>query len=259
LRFYLYLLVINIIAKWEFIMSGHSKWSTIKRAKGAADAKRGAIFTKISNAITIAVKQGGGIEDPEMNPKLRLAVESARANNMPKENIERAIKRASAKDAGELSEMVYEGFAPGGVSVMVEAITDNTNRTTSEVKNLFNKSGASFAGPGAVAYQFEQIGEISVLKEGKSLEDIFMQAAELGALDVEDGEEEAIVYTSVLDLAKVREGLEKSGFKLNEASISRKPKNKVEVGDVEKEKILGFLSNLEDMDDVQKVYSNIAV
>ena len=240
-------------------MSGHSKWSTIKRQKGAQDAKRGAIFTKISNSITIAVKQGGGIEDPEQNPKLRIAVESARASNMPKENIQRAIKRATAKDEGELSEMVYEGFAPSGVSVMVEAITDNANRTTAEVKSLFNKSGASFAGPGSVSYQFEQIGEISVLKEENLIDDIFMQSAELGALDIEDFGEEAVIYTNVVDLSKIKDGLEKSEFKIIEASISRRPNTKIKVGEGEKDKILNFLSSLEDMEDVQKVYSNIAL
>jgi YebC/PmpR family DNA-binding regulatory protein len=241
-------------------MSGHSKWSTIKRQKGAQDAKRGATFTKISNAITIAVKQGGGVSDPDQNPRLRLAVELARSNNMPKENIERAITRATAKGAGELTEVTYEGFAPGGVSVMIEAVTDNTNRTTSEIKSLFNKSGASFAGPGAVAYQFEQSGEISINKNGHSLDDIFMQAAELGANDVEDGEEEAIIYTNVSDLGKIREGLKSAGLDITSAQISRKPKNTVSVEDeVLKEKILSFLSALEEMDDVQKVYSNISV
>lgn len=240
-------------------MSGHSKWSTIKRAKGAADAKRGAAFTKISNAITIAVKQGGGVGDPDQNPRLRLAVELARANNMPKDNIERAIARASAKGAGELTELTYEGYAPGGVSVMVEAVTDNTNRTTSEVKSLFNKSGASFGGPGTVAYQFEQSGEISISKNGKSIDDIFLSSAELGALDVEDGEEEVIVYTKVQDLSLVKEGLSSQGFEITGAEISRKPTNQVEVDGEMKERILNFLSALEDMDDVQKVYSNIAL
>lgn len=240
-------------------MSGHSKWSTIKRAKGAADAKRGATFTKISNAITIAVKEGGGVGDPDQNPRLRLAIESARANNMPKDNIERAIKRATDKGAGELSEVTYEGFAPGGVSVMVEAVTDNTNRTTSEVKSLFNKSGASFAGPGAVAYQFEVTGEITVNKNESSIDDIFLRAAELGAKDVEDREEEAIVYTDVPDLTRIKEGMEGAGFEVIDAQIARKPANKVEVKEEEKEKILNFLSALEDMDDVQKVYSNIAL
>lgn len=240
-------------------MSGHSKWSTIKRQKGAADVKRGATFTKISNAITIAVKQGGGIGDPDQNPRLRLAIELARSANMPKDNIERAIARATSKEAGDLSELTYEGFAPGGVSVLVEAVTDNTNRTTSEVKSLFNKSGASFAGPGSVAYQFDQSGEITVEKNDKSIDDIFLLAAELGALDVEDRGEEVGVYTQVSDLAKIKEGLIAQGLNVTGAEISRKPKNTVEVGEEQKEKIVNFLSALEDMDDVQKVYSNVSL
>ncbi len=240
-------------------MSGHSKWSTIKRQKGAADVKRGATFTKISNAITIAVKQGGGIGDPDQNPRLRLAIELARSANMPKDNIERAIARATSKEAGDLSELTYEGFAPGGVSVLVEAVTDNTNRTTSEVKSLFNKSGASFAGPGAVAYQFDLSGEITVIKNDKSLDDIFLLSAELGALDVEDRGEEVGVYTQVSDLAKIKEGLMAQGLSVTGAEISRKPKNTVEVGEEQKEKIVNFLSALEDMDDVQKVYSNLSL
>src|SRR3990167_8917430 len=207
-------------------MSGHSKWSTIKRQKGAADIKRGATFTKIANAITIAVKQGVGIEEADQNPKLRLAIEAARSENMPKEKIERAIQRAKNKGEGELQEVIYEGFAPGGVSVLVEAATDNTNRTTSEVKSLFNKSGASFARPGAVSYQFEQTGEITGNKNSKTIDDIFLTAAELGALDVEDGEGEAYVYANVSDLTKVREGLESAGFEILSAEISRKPVNK---------------------------------
>lgn len=238
-------------------MSGHSKWSTIKRQKGAADVKRGAAFTKISNAITIAVKQGGGIGDPDQNPRLRLAIELARTANMPKDNIERAIVRATSKEAGDLTELIYEGFAPGGVSVLVEAVTDNTNRTTSEVKSLFNKSGASFAGPGAVAYQFDQKGEIAVLKNGKSMDDIFLSAAELGATDVEDRGEEVAVYTQVHDLSKIKEGLTSQGIEVTGAEISRKPKNTMSVGEEQKEKIINFLSALEDMDDIQKVYSNI--
>lgn len=240
-------------------MSGHSKWSTIKRQKGVADAKRGATFTKISNAITIAVKQGGGVGDPDQNPRLRLAIELARSANMPKDNIERAIARATSKEAGDLTELTYEGFAPGGVSVMVEAVTDNTNRTTSEVKSLFNKSGASFAGPGSVAYQFDQKGEITIKKNNKSIDDIFMASAELGALDVEDNGEEASIYTEISDLARIKEELSKLGFEITGAEISRKPKNTVNVGEEEKEKIINFLSALEDMDDVQKVYSNISL
>lgn len=240
-------------------MSGHSKWSTIKRQKGAADVKRGAAFTKISNAITIAVKQGGGVGDPDQNPRLRLAIELARSANMPKDNIERAISRATSKEAGDLTELTYEGFAPGGVAVLVEAVTDNTNRTTSEVKSLFNKSGASFAGPGAVAYQFDQTGEISILKNGKTIDDIFLLAAELGAEDVEDRGDEVAVYTQVSDLAKIKEGLLASGLEITGAEISRKPKNTMSVGEEQKEKIVNFLSALEDMDDIQKVYSNVSL
>ncbi len=240
-------------------MSGHSKWSTIKRQKGAADIKRGATFTKISNAITIAVKQGGGIGDPNQNPRLRLAIESARTANMPKDNIERAIARATAKGAGELSEVTYEGFTPGGASVLIEAVTDNTNRTTSEVKSLFNKSGASFGQPGAVAYQFNQAGEITVVKNAHTLDDIFLTAAEAGALDVEDNGEEVSVYTNVSDLSKVKDTLSSAGYEIVGAEISRKPLNLMEVREEDKERIINFLSALESMDDVQKVYSNISL
>ena len=240
-------------------MSGHSKWSTIKRQKGAADVKRGATFTKISNAITIAVKQGGGVADPDQNPRLRLAIEMARAANMPKDNIERAITRATAKGEGELVEVTYEGFAPGGVAVLVEAITDNTNRTTSEVKSLFNKSGANFARPGAVGYQFEQTGEITVNKSGKSIDDIFLIAAELGALDVQGEGDTVAIYTDVPSLSKIKDGLIAAELEVTNAEISRKPKNTIDVALEEKEKIINFLSSLESMDDVQKVYSNISL
>lgn len=238
-------------------MSGHSKWSTIKRQKGAADIKRGAVFTKIANAITIAVKKGGGVGDPEQNPKLRLAVEMAREANMPKDNIERAIARAKNKGEGELQEVTYEGFAHGGISILVEAATDNTNRTTSEVKSLFSKNGARFAEPGAVGYLFKQIGEITVVKDGKSIDEIFLSAADLGAEDVEDRGEEVAVYTDVGNLSWVKDGLISQNFKVISAEISRVPINKVEVSEDEKEKIINFLSTLENMDDVQKVYSNI--
>jgi YebC/PmpR family DNA-binding regulatory protein len=240
-------------------MSGHSKWSTIKRQKGAADAKRGATFTKLSNAITIAVKQGGGIGDPEQNPRLRLAVEMARSANMPKENIQRAIDRATSKGAGDLSEVIYEGYAPGGVSVLVEAVTDNTNRTTSEVKGIFNKAGASFGQPGSVSYLFEQSGEITVRKDGKPIDDIFLAAAELGALDVEDMGEEAAVYTSVSIISAVKNGLIAQGFDVVSSEISMKPRAQMEVAEELKEKVISFLSTLEELDDVQKVYSNISL
>lgn len=240
-------------------MSGHSKWSTIKRQKGAADVKRGQAFTKIANAITIAVKQGGGVSDPEQNPRLRLAVELARSTNMPKDNIERAIARAKNKGEGELSELTYEGFAPGGVSVLVEAATDNPNRTTSEVKSLFNKSGARFGEQGAVSYMFKQVGEITVLKNGKSIDDIFLSAAEAGADDIEDRGEEVGVYTDPGKVTGVKNSLEQAGFAVEASELSMKPISTIDVGPEEREKIINFLSALEDMDDVQKVYSNVTL
>lgn len=240
-------------------MSGHSKWSQIKRQKGVADVKRGLTFTKLSNAITIAVKQGGGIGDPEQNFRLRLAIDAAKAANMPKENIERAIKRALGKEAGQLEEVVYEGFFPGGVTLIVEAATDNSQRTTSFIKSLFNKSGASFGQPGSVAYQFSQKGEIVIKKNSKSFDDIFNAAVESGAEDVEEYGEEVSVFTSVQDLAKIRDVLTKKGFDVTKADIIRKPIVPLEIEDEsELGKIEKFISAIEDLDDVQKVYSNIA-
>src|SRR3989344_4549924 len=184
-------------------MSGHSKWATIKRAKGAADLKRGLTFTKISNAITIAVRTSGGITDINSNFKLRLAVEAAHAANMPKDNVERAIQKAVGKNAGFLSEVLYEGFAPEGVSVIIEAATDNSLRTTSEIKSIFNKEGGSFGQPGSVAYQFEEKGEIVISPEGKTLDQVFEIAAESGAEDVIDDDGGFVVYTKPADLAKI--------------------------------------------------------
>src|SRR4030042_943380 len=204
-------------------MSGHSKWSTIKRQKGAADAKRGATFTKLSNAITIAVKQGGGIGDPDQNFRLRLAVDAARASNMPKANIQRAIERATEGKSGDLEEVIYEGFAPGGVSVIVEAATDNPMRTTAEVKSIFNKSGASFGQPGSVSYQFKQVGRIIVEKNGKSLDDIYAIALDAQAEDIEDAKEEVFIFTKVSDLTKVKDFLYSSGLVITDAEIIRKP------------------------------------
>lgn len=240
-------------------MSGHSKWATIKRAKGAADLKRGLTFTKISNAITIAVRTSGGITDPNSNFKLRLAVEAARAANMPKDNIERAIQKAVGKDAGEMQEIIYEGFAPGGVSVIIEAATDNNLRTTSEIKSIFNKEGGNFGQPGSVAYQFEQKGEIVLTKEGKTLDEVFEVAAENGADDVVEDQEGFVVYTAAGDLAKVNGILKEKGFSITQASLIRKPLIPLMISEPEKqEKVVIFLQKLEDLDDVQKVYSNLA-
>lgn len=239
-------------------MSGHSKWSQIKRQKGKADVKKGLTFTKLAKAIIIAVKQGGGVTNPSQNFRLRLAVDAARAANMPKENIERAIQRAEKKEEGDLSEVIYEGFAPFGVSLMIEAFTDNSQRTTSEIKNIFNKEGGSFGQPGSVSYQFSQMGKIMVAKNGKSFDEIFSIAAENGAEDVEDLEDVVAVYTSVSDLAKVRNALSESGFQIENAELFRKPNVMVEVGDSESlGKIEKFINSIESLDDVQNVYTNL--
>ncbi len=238
-------------------MSGHSKWSQIKRQKGINDTKRGATFTKISNAISIAVKQGGGIADPEQNFKLRLAIDAAKAVNMPKENIERAIVRASGKSEQTMDEVVYEGFGPGGFAVIVEAATDNKNRTSAEVANIFNKNGGSMGQPGSVSYQFKQIGEIIVGKNNKSVDDIFLDAADAGAEDIEEGEEEVFILTNPTDLAKVREGLLQKGYAITSVEIIRKPSLTVEITDEALQKAFSFVEKFEEMDDVQKVYTNL--
>jgi YebC/PmpR family DNA-binding regulatory protein len=239
-------------------MSGHSKWTQIKRQKGINDQKRGKTFTKLANAITIAVKAGGGIGDPISNFRLRLAIDTARSSNMPKENIERAIKRASSKDAGDITEVTYEGFAPGGVSVIVEAATDNPMRTTSEVKSIFNKAGASFGQPGSVAYQFKHVGRIIAAKKDKSFDDIFTIAADLGAEDIEEVGDEVFVYTPLQDLAKIKDALVAAGVEVNEAELIREPIMTVEVGEQDKlTRIEHFTNTLEELDDVQKVYTNL--
>ncbi len=240
-------------------MSGHSKWATIKRAKGAADLKRGLTFTKISNAITIAVKASGGTTDPDSNFKLRLAVDAARAANMPKDNIERAIQKAIGKEGGELQEVLYEGFAPEGISVIIEAATDNSMRTTSEIKSIFNKEGGNFGQPGSVAYLFSQIGIIVVGKNGKTIDELFEIAVESGAQDLEDAGDEAIITTSYADLSSVAEKIKEKGIIPLKVEAIRKPLIPITIPEPEKlERVVNFLNKIEELDDVQKVYSNLA-
>lgn len=241
-------------------MSGHSKWATIKRQKGANDAKRGQLFTKLSKAISMAVSQGGGSIDPNMNPRLRLAVDAARGANMPKENIDRAIQRAVGKQANEMEEVVYEGFGPGGFSIIVEAITDNKQRTTPEIKNKIEKLGGNLGTPGSVSYQFQQKGMISVEKENKSIDELFLIAADAGAEDVEDAGDELLVYTQPEELAKVRDYLTENNFIVKNSELIRKPMSVVELSDAESAKrAVSFTEQLEEMDDVQKVYANFDI
>lgn len=241
-------------------MSGHSKWSQIKRQKGSADVKRGQIFTKLSNAVTLAVKQGGGVSDPEQNFRLRLTIEKARAANMPKENIERAVRKAQSKQAADMAEATYEGFGPEGAAVIVEAATDNKQRTTSEVKNIFDKAGGSFGQPGSVSYQFENMGLITLLrKPGKSIDDVFLAAVDAGAEDIEEDTEEIYVFTKPENVAVVRSALITKGFTVGEESIIKKPTIVTEVSQEAAEKIAAFIDKLDSLDDVQKVYTNVVV
>lgn len=242
-------------------MSGHSKWAQIKRQKGVADIKRGQTFTKVANAISVAVRDGGGMTDPESNFKLRLAIEKARTVNMPKENIQRAIDRGGGKgEKGTLEEVVYEGFGPGGVAVIVECVTDNRERTRSEIKNVFDKSGGTLGQAGSVAYQFKQVGLVTVKKSGISIDDIFSRAVDAGADDVEEVGEEMLIYTDPSNLKATKEALSLAGLTVVEAELSRKPTITVPVSDKETlSKVLSFVDKLESLDDAQKVYANFDI
>lgn len=234
-------------------MSGHSKWSTIKRQKGVADIKRGQIFTKLANAIIIAAGEASDF-------KLRLAIEKARQFNMPKENIERAIERGRGRGGGGegLEEIIYEGFGPGGVAIIVECATDNKLRTLSEVKNLFEKNGGTLGQKGSVSYQFQKVGVVTVKKNERTTEEILSLAAESGAQDLEEAGEEVLIYTDPSALKTVKEELEKQGLTIMGAELSQKPKILFSTKDEEASgKILSFVEKLESLDDVQKVYSNL--
>lgn len=240
-------------------MSGHSKWSTIKRQKGSADAKRGQTFTKLSNAITIAVKQGGGVGDPSSNFKLRLAVDRARAANMPKENIERAISRAKGAADTELMELLYEGFAPGGVAVMVEAATDNKSRTVSLVKNIFEKSGGTLGSSGTVAYLFERKGVITVKKSSISDEDVLNLGIEIDAQDIEEEGDSIFYYIFPDTLQLAKNILESRSAQIESAELSYIPKNYMHIGAEDSNSVVALLEKLEELDDVQQVYNNLEI
>lgn len=239
-------------------MSGHSKWSTIKRQKGVADAKRGQAFTKISNAITIAVRQGAGVTDPNSNFKLRLAIEKARQANMPKDNIDRAIKRAVEKGEGIVEEIMYEGFGPGGVAFLIETVTDNRQRTFSEVRNIISKNGGNLGEPGSVSYLFTKIGEIIIQKNETAFDDIFSLGLDLGVEDIEDDEQVCFLYVSPSSLFELKNKLEERGFIVEGAEIIFKAKTSIDLSEVDQEKIFQIVEKLEELDDVQKVYQNLA-
>jgi YebC/PmpR family DNA-binding regulatory protein len=235
-------------------MSGHSKWSTIKRQKGAKDAARGAVFTKLGNAIAIAARGG---TDPDTNFSLRLAVDRAKAANMPMANIQRSIDRVKDKDSAQLQEVMYEGYGPGGVAVLVETATDNTNRTYPDVKLAFSKHGGSIAEKGAVAFQFDRKGVIRVKGSG---DDVLLQALDAGADDVQEEDGESLIYTEAKDLAKVRGALNAAGLEIVEAELTYVPNNTVEVTDAATAgKIMRMMEALEDIDDVSTTHVNFDI
>jgi YebC/PmpR family DNA-binding regulatory protein len=236
-------------------MSGHSKWSQIKRQKGATDAKRSQVFTKLGREITVAARQGS--PDPEFNPRLRLAIDRARDANMPKDNIERAIKRATGEgDAANLEEIVYEGYGPGGAAILVEALTDNRNRTASDLRNAFSKAGGSLGESGSVAWQFDTRGLIVLDANGADPEELALRAIDTGADDVrvEDGTVE--VYTAPEALAEVRKALAEADMAVSSAEVMKLPKSTVALDEHKAKQVLRLLDSLDDLDDVQRVSSN---
>jgi len=239
-------------------MSGHSKWATIKHAKGAADAKRGQLFTKFIKEISIAAKMGGG--DPATNPRLRTAVLKARAANMPKDNIERAIKKGTGElGAVNYEELLYEGYGPGGVAVLVEVLTDNKNRTAASVRNIFTKSGGNLGATGSVAYMFNRKGVIEYDAEAVSEEAIMEAALEAGAEDIATEDGVITVTTDPNDFASVLEALQEKGFESVSAAVSMVPDTYVALDADTTQKALKMIDKLEEDDDVQTVSSNIEI
>ncbi|MFC1925547.1 YebC/PmpR family DNA-binding transcriptional regulator [Chloroflexota bacterium] len=237
-------------------MSGHSKWSTIKRAKGAADAKRGQLFTKLGKELMVAARQGG--PNPEHNIRLRLAVQKCRDNNMPLDNIERALKKASGEgEANALNEANYEGYGPGGVAILVEVLTDNRNRTIGELRNVFTRGNGNLGEAGCVAWLFESRGVITIETSQVDAEEVALWAIDAGADDVKIEKDFLEVYTDPGNLETVRQVLEQKDLSLTSTEVSMIPKTTVEVEKKEALQTIRLLDKLEEMDDVQRVFSNV--
>jgi YebC/PmpR family DNA-binding regulatory protein len=239
-------------------MSGHSKWSSIKHKKGAADAKRGKLFTKLARAITVAARDGGG--DPGGNPALATAVQKARDASMPKENIQRAIDRGTGEgsDAAAIEHVVFEGYGPGGAAVLVEALTDNRNRTSAEVRHAFSKHNGSLGEPGSVAWIFEKRGVLAV-DGARYGEDDLIAAIDAGAEDVREEEDLLRVLCEPGDLSRVREALEATGVEIQSSDLAMEPKSTVEVKGNDAKSLLGLIEALEDDDDVNEVHANFDI
>jgi YebC/PmpR family DNA-binding regulatory protein len=240
-------------------MSGHSKWSTIKHKKGAADAKRGKIFTRIIKEMTVAARMGGG--DVDGNPRLRAAVAEAKASNMPKDNIDRAIKRGTGELEGvNYEELTYEGYGPGGVAVMVETMTDNTNRTTPEIRHAFEKCGGNMGTPGSVRFQFERKGYFAVEKSAATEDRLMEVALEAGADDLQTLDADIFeIYTTPDAFEQVRAALEKNKVPTVEAKIGQIPANLVKLDDQKSKQMMRLLEMLDDQDDVQNVWTNFDI
>jgi len=236
-------------------MSGHSKWSTIKRQKGVADARRGQLFTKLGREVALAVRDGGS--DPDMNPRLRLAVQKARDQNMPLENIERAIKKASGGEEGSsLSEITFEGYGPGGVAILLEALTDNRNRTLQEIRSILTKGGGSLGETGCVSWLFELKGIIVIESEDADTEEMALAAIDAGAEDVKVEKGYLEIHTRPEDLTQVRGALEDAGLQVTSAESVMMPNTTIELNEASTVQILKLIDRLEGMDDIQRVFSN---
>ena len=239
-------------------MSGHSKWSTIKHQKGAADAKRGVLFTKLSRDIALAVRDGGGV-DPDMNFKLRLALDRAKSNNMPQDSINRAVKRGSGEgsDGETLEQVTYEGYGPGGGAILLQAVTTNRNRTAAEVRSAFNRGGGNLGESGCVAWNFELRGVVTIdIDDEERAEELGLLAIDAGAEDIEVDEGVLEIYSPVESLQDVQKTVESEGVAIRSAEMSMVPKATIALGDREAEQTLRLLDTLEDLDDIQKAYTN---
>ena len=239
-------------------MSGHSKWSTIKRKKGAADQKRGQLFTKLAREITVAARTG--LPDPDANARLRIAVQKARAESMPKDNIDRAIQRATGADgADQYEEIYYEGYGPGGTAIMILTMTDNRNRTVGELRAVLTRSGGSLGENGSVSWMFDQTGVISIPVNGQDPEELALEAIDAGASDVQVEDDIVEIYTEPQDFHKVQEQLTANGHEIEEVELVMKPKTTLQPDPDSAVKAIRLLEKLEDLDDVQTVFSNLDV